>query len=74
MEWKRDHSFRALARTAQAERDNESCFFGTRANPVVLKPLSLCNEPLGGWTVLVLYSWEQHEERKKKLLHKENDV
>ncbi|GBP23407.1 hypothetical protein EVAR_22266_1 [Eumeta japonica] len=29
MEWKRDRSFRALAlaRSAQAERDNESCFF-----------------------------------------------
>ncbi|GBP97742.1 hypothetical protein EVAR_71308_1 [Eumeta japonica] len=35
---------------------------GTRANPVELERLSLYNGPLGGWTVFVLYSWEQHEQ------------
>ncbi|GBP08593.1 hypothetical protein EVAR_7206_1 [Eumeta japonica] len=36
-----------------------------RANPVVLKPLSLYNGPLGGWTVSALYSWAQHEQKKR---------
>ncbi|GBP84548.1 hypothetical protein EVAR_65224_1 [Eumeta japonica] len=34
---------------------------------IVLKPLSLYNGPLGGWTVFVLYSWEQHEQEKETI-------
>ncbi|GBP84329.1 hypothetical protein EVAR_61546_1 [Eumeta japonica] len=39
---------------------------GTTANPVVLKLLSLYNGCLEEWTVFVLYSWEQHERKKKE--------